>query len=270
MERKLGESEYKQKILEVLIKADRICREKGIGYMIACGTLLGAVRHGGFIPWDDDIDIMIRREDYPALKKAIDESDCGLHFLGVEDPENTNYPFAKICAEDTVLVERNFLPVEGLGAYVDVFLLDWLPSEEAARLRFHKRLVPLRKLAQHSSRVGYDKSGGAKTRLLRALAFRLTRPLDPRKLNRRLNRLCQSYKGPDRDWSGIAWSRRECYPRAAVEPFRPIVFEGHEFMGPADPDAVLRISYGDYMQLPPPEQRVKTHNFDCWYWEVRT
>lgn len=267
MAKRLLGDEYKKKVLEVMVKVDAVCRQNNIGYMIACGTLLGAVRHGGFIPWDDDIDIMIRRKDYAVLKKAVQKSNSGLRFIGMDDKENTVYPFAKICAADTMLEESNFRPVDGLGAFVDVFMMDWVPANEQKRARFHARLLRLRKLAQHSSRVSYSRSGSRKTDLLRFAAFWVTRLFDSGRLNRRLNRLCQSWRG-DKQWLGIAWSRRECYPLNLVEPFRPIAFEGHEFMGPSDPDGVLRLSFGDYMQLPPEEKRISEHFFQCWCREV--
>ena len=99
--KQLTMEEYKQVELGILIKIDKICREHNINYFLYAGTLLGAVRHQGFIPWDDDIDISMLREDYDKLAKIIQNGDYGINFIRIEENPDTIYPYGKICDTTT-------------------------------------------------------------------------------------------------------------------------------------------------------------------------
>ena len=132
--RKLTLDEYKAVVRDVLFKIDDICRENGLTYFLDSGTLLGAVRHKGFIPWDDDIDIAMFREDYNRLADIIQNGHYGLNFLRIEECPDTIYPYGKICDTSTTLVEKNFRTPEGYGAFVDVS-----PSITRLTIPMHKR-----------------------------------------------------------------------------------------------------------------------------------
>lgn len=258
--------EYKNVVLQVMVKLDKFCREHELRYMLAYGSLLGAVRHGGFIPWDDDMDILMPREDYDKLRELLRDNDLGLRFLDIETCPETIYSFGKVCDANTELWEDNFQTVPGMGAYVDIFPLDHLPADAASREKQRKYLRQLVRLIEHSSRVGYTKTNSPVTNLKRALAFYLTRCLNTQKLIRKLYRESVRYNDRDTGWQGLVWGTDE-YRTEELEPYGTILFDGHAFMAPADPDAVLRRQYGDYMQLPPEEERVYKHSLNCCWIE---
>ncbi len=265
MGRLIEDKEYKEIVLRVMVKLDSICRENGLRYMLAYGALLGAVRHGGYIPWDDDIDILMPRKDYEALRDIMKDTDTGLRFLDLETCPETIYPFAKVCDTNTEIWEHNFRPVPGLGAFVDIFPLDNLPADEGERLRLHRRWLRMIKLIGHSSRVAYTKSASWKTNFLRQTALLLSRGLNTLRLIQRLYKESDRFNDRDTGWMGVGWDPGIQFPVRELEPYGSVCFEGHEFMAPADIDAVLRRSYGDYMTLPPEEKRVSWHNFSCRY-----
>ena len=139
--RRITDEEYKQIVLDILLRIDHLCKHNNLRYMISYGTLLGAVRHQGFIPWDDDIDIVMPRKDYDLLCKVVNKSDCNLRFLCPETSEDTIYPYGKICDIRTKLKESNFIEVEGYGAYVDVFPLDYLPDSDKEEMKLYKKSI---------------------------------------------------------------------------------------------------------------------------------
>ena len=127
---------------------DRVCRENGIGYSIAYGTLLGAVRHHGFIPWDDDVDVVVTREDYNKLRRLLnsqlDENHC---FVCAEDDKRFAAPLAKVIDKRTVLRQlEHHSDRMDLGVYIDIFVLDYIPDDPEKRLKALKKSVLMRKM----------------------------------------------------------------------------------------------------------------------------
>lgn len=125
------------RILNILLALDRVCKEHNLRYYLWAGTMLGAIRHKGFIPWDDDLDIAMPRKDYDLLmKNAKDWMPEPFEVVSYEtDAENYPLPFAKIQDGSTTLIERMHLSYLG-GIYLDVFPLDGMPSSSLER-RLH-------------------------------------------------------------------------------------------------------------------------------------
>ena len=259
--------EYKSVVLEVLVSIDRICRENGLTYMLMYGTLIGAVRHSGFIPWDDDIDIAMPREDYYKLADIIAKQETGLNFLTIDNCPDTIYPYGKICDTRTVIKEKNFKQVSGYGAFVDVFPLDYMPDDQAEREKYCRDCRKLIIWITHSSRTGYEHSGNLKTDLSRALAFCAGKAMNTqrliRKLDDKLKRFDQEHGKTA--YMGIPWGyyADKLYPASLLEELTELEFEGHHFFAPKEYDKVLRMRYGDYMKLPPENERVYLHSLDC-------
>ena len=128
--RKYIDSEESKRIqLEILDGIDRFCTQRGLRYSLAYGTLIGAVRHKGFIPWDDDIDLMMPRPDYDRLRKEFQAD--GLYLVDLADRDDCVETFLKVCKSGTVMVDKNF-GRELWGVNVDVFPVDGAPSEDLA------------------------------------------------------------------------------------------------------------------------------------------
>ena len=116
--------------LEMLIEVDRICQKHNIQYSLDGGTLLGAVRHKGFIPWDDDIDIGMKREDYTIFTQQFNHGDNKRYsFHCLENDKNYLYPMGKVLDNATVLYEPNKEYGYQIAVYIDVFVYDHIPSD---------------------------------------------------------------------------------------------------------------------------------------------
>lgn len=266
--RKLSIEEYKSLVLEVLVKIDKICRENGLTYMLMYGTLIGAVRHQGFIPWDDDIDIAMPRADYYKLENIIEKQNVGLNFLTIDNCPDTIYPYGKICDTKTIIKEKNFKQVNGYGAFVDVFPLDYMPDDQKEREKYCKSCRKLIIWITHSSRTSYEHSRNLKTNLLRALAFWAGKAINTQRLIRKLDGTLKRFDQEHETTSfiGIPWGyyAENLYPAYLLEELTEVKFEGHPFFAPKEYDKVLRMRYGDYMKLPPENERVFLHSLECY------
>ena len=127
--RKVESQEYKEIVLDIMKRIDKICEIERIEYCLFYGALLGAVRHGGFIPWDDDIDLIMLRSEYDRLRDAITaHPEYNLNFIDISTNSKTIYPFAKVCDVRTINFDEDFVDVDGYGAFVDIFPYDYLPD----------------------------------------------------------------------------------------------------------------------------------------------
>lgn len=261
----LTSEEYKKRLLSVLIKIDKICRENDIRYAIFYGTLLGSVRHGGFIPWDDDIDIAMTRKDYSLLRKYIaDHPELELNFIDADNQKDTIYICGKICDKKTVVKEGCFKSVDGLGAFVDVFPLDNLPDDDKERKRFKSHARHMAKIVQHSAQLNPGKPRGLKHAILLYLSFVYSHCFSTYKTIKRLNKYCVKYNNIETVHVGVPYVV-PYFKKTDLEELIDLPFEGHMFKGPKNYDSVLRDTYGDYKKLPPPEKRIN-HLVEC-YWK---
>ncbi len=260
---KLTPDEYKRVVLNILIKIDDLCRKNGIKYMIFYGTLLGAVRHKGFIPWDDDIDIIMKRDEYEKLLGIIHNTDCGLNFISIETNPDTIYVGGKICDTSTIMHEKHFKSVEGYGAFVDVFPFDYATNDSKIREKEQRNLRRYALLLAHSSRTGFEKGKSIKTIILRTLVFIISRPMNTQNMIRKLHSFVIRQNTIHSDFYRILYG--DTFPVADLDRVSDIEFEGHVFMAPADPDKILRKLFGNYMQLPPESERINKHQLECYY-----
>lgn len=273
--------------LQVLEEIDRICRKYKIKYAMDSGTLLGAVRHHGFIPWDDDVDVAFTRPNYEMfLKVAARELPEGMHLLLPEELQDGNafYDFtARIIYEKSSVhpdnAQMRFYEGKLNHLWVDLFVLDRLPEKETAarRAKFIQKVIYGMAMA-HRDRLDFSKySLGDKLRVgLLAAVGRLI-PM------RTLYTLQQKTAGKDsrkESRRGLSRSRKDIRPSAGkwyYSNYQPdylyvtlqgdwcettvdLEFEGAKFMAPKGYDQVLRQIYGDYETLPPKEKRVPSHS----------
>ena len=261
--RELDIVEYKKVTFEVLKKIDKICRQHGINYFLFAGTLLGAVRHKGFIPWDDDIDICMLRADYDRLAHIIQEGKYGLNFIRIEEHPDTFFPYGKICDTNTVMVEKNFKTIKGYGAFVDVFPFDFLPNSGKKRLKINKKFFRRYQLLQHSARVSFEVSDSRMTNLKRRAAFIISRFFNAHKIAKKMNDDFKSLNEKPTDYVGLGWHKTAWLYDDYCE-VSEVEFEGNCFFAPKNPDRVLKAHFGDYMKLPPEEKRVSNHQLKCY------
>ena len=246
--------------LELLKEVDRICRKRGIKYNIIAGTMLGAVRHGGFIPWDDDADVAMLRDEYEKFREAVrDELDPDeFYFQEIRDTPGYRWGYGKLRKKDTLFLRQHqeHMPYEQ-GVFIDIFPLDAVPDPLPLRAVKNFECFAVRKTLW--SRVGKkaDKSV-AKRMLFGALDLIPERAVT----GYFHNMVKRAAKIKRSKWVRILMfptpNRQFAYKREWYEGYEDVSFEGVIFRGVVSPDDYLTFKFGEYMDLPPESER-KAH-----------
>lgn len=241
------------------------CKNNNLRYYIIGGTMLGAVRHKGFIPWDDDIDVAMPRKDYDKLCSIMADSGRGQYRLEFPGKENKDYTylFAKIYDTQTTLTENKRQPITR-GLYIDVFPLDGIGNEyKQAHENFRKIQ---RRMQIYDTAVCAFRKHRAWYKNMALIFGRIICPLfvSERKLNDGIRRLCTQYDFDNSEYAGNLvgnWGSKEIMPRSYFGTPAEYDFESIKVYGPEEPDKYLSALYGDYMKLPPEEKRVSHHDY---------
>ena len=243
------------RMLEILIVVDKICKKHNISYWLDGGTCLGAVRHGGFIPWDDDIDIAVMRKDYYKLC-AILKKELPDNLVFQDKTTDKNYPslFAKVrdkhsCLREEYVKDRQF---KEQGVFIDIFPIEKGVKRVKAFVDFFYRRAFRRLHGLAANKYELIIAGlmwiPSCCLVYVARFFNFLLPT---------NALIYAY--------GVTTLKHYQLNKKDFLPVKPIMFEGMIFMGPANSDAYLKRLYGDYMQVPPPEKRM-SHATELEIW----
>lgn len=248
--------------LEILKVVHEFCISHDIKYSLYAGTGIGAVRHGGFIPWDDDIDIVMTRHYYNIFVKKWNENPVEDYFLQNSYTENNiNFDHSKIRKNNTVLLSEGDELNEGhQGVWIDIFVWDKIPDRKLS----HKKMIfyaYLRNVFNRGNRVRSNDS-------LKKMVVKKFLRLIPSKIRssqvKKINKIIQSYKDMKIDYHWVDFSVASCFdvlfPPEIVKQYISIKFEGYSFMIFKDYDEMLKLEYGNYMQLPPKDEQVCKHN----------
>lgn len=244
--------DHQQALVGILREFDRVCRELEIPYVLFAGTALGAVRHGGFIPWDDDVDVMMLRPDYERfLREAERVLDTGRFFLQKEFSDHWPMFFSKLRLNGTACLEK-YHPKDPLihqGVYMDIFPCDnALDSEPGRRLQFLASKVVI---AKSLYKRGYDTDSTAKKFFMTACRLLPMKPfLALTRMGKGDGGTVHSFLGGARGYG------KNVFPRAYFTERCEAGFEGGQYPISAHYDELLKLLYGDYMRLPPPQERV--------------
>lgn len=245
------------RMLKVVEAIDQTCREHNLSYGIFAGSLLGAVRHKGFIPWDDDMDILMPRPDYERFiqhcKEWLPEP---YEFVCAENDPKYPLPFGKVQDSSTTIIERLHLSYLG-GIYVDVFPLDAVPSSIIKRKLHFARYSFLRQALYWIHRDPY-RHGHGPSSWVPLLTRKLT---TMESLQRKIRKLLNKY---DYETTQLVADYTDglkgVMPKSVEGVYAPCVFEGKTLMGIKDCDTYLTQIYGDYMKIPDGEHQ-RQHNF---------
>ena len=257
-----------QKDLEILDEVARVCSLLNITYMLSSGTALGAIRHRGFIPWDDDIDIMMPRVDYDRFMREAPEVIDSNFFVQsyLSEPKHPSF-YMKVRANGTVMRERSYASADRhLGVFIDVFPLDRVPDGHFVRrletLAYHY-FDALRHMT--TWRICCRKAHPVR-RILRCSLYPLARLIGLRRINRWEDR----FRGRNRNNQSAASTAADClvgrygtyfdwslFSRTILVPF-----EGRHFPIMIGYDAYLIRLYGDYMTPPPEDMRKSRHQLE--------
>ena len=251
--------------LDMLVEFDRVCRAHGIAYTIFGGTLLGAVRHKGYIPWDDDADIAMLREDYERFRSVANEMDPSICFFQdhLSDPEY-RWGYGKLRRTGTkyVRVGQEHLKCK-TGVFVDVFPMDDVPLGVGGQILQDFWCMCLRKVLW--SEVGrLDPRVSAPLRAWFSLlskipakvVYALAAPMERKSTDDSPNRVrTLMFPATGTLYRENPLEERYAMPKEWFKDLSEYEFEGKRLMGTRDFDAILTYIYGDYMQLPPEDRR---------------
>lgn len=247
--------------IEILTQIDTLCKKHDIPYSMYSGTQLGAVRHQGFIPWDDDMDVCMERTDYERFCKIWQEETPEGFVL--QDPRKLEYStinHAKVMKLNTAFGSKEDYAMPGFhGIFVDVFVMDRVPTE-----KFKKMMLKIMASLRLVYTRGYPitKKGKFFENLSRIM-LKL-----PAGMKKNIRDYCERYVSRYRDYEGdYCLMSLACpeelsmeFPADTTRNVEDVPFEGKMFSNSKEADKILRIVYGDYMQLPPESEQICKHN----------
>jgi len=268
--KELEKSAYKRIPLEILNHFADFCESHGLHYSLAYGTLLGAVRHKGFIPWDDDVDVLMMRDDYERFREIYTSE----RYPFVDMVVDKNHPvvMGKLYDSNTIIYTYGHIKRK-YGLFIDIFPVDNVPMDEDERRKWLNKIHTWRKLNQllhMSAKDLKDKNINACKKKLYYFVGKL--PITSF-VHHRIESLCCKYRDVDTELVGVPLFMfyyegnkiREMYPKSIFNGYSCVEFENRQYMAMKGYEEFLVLAYGDYMKLPPEEQRVGPHNIIAYY-----
>lgn len=257
--------------LEIAKEVKRICLLNDIDYFLDSGTLLGAVRHKGFIPWDDDIDIGMKRLDYEKFI-SIAGNEIKKDFLLQTWQSDDNYalPFAKVRKNNTVFIERGAEKSKAHnGIYIDIFPYDSYPISDIARLKQGTLLYIIKRMLLAKCKYTPWAGDSKEKRIIKTIVYFFLQIISivytKKSLISKYNSVAQKYNNDKNkshlmyEQAGAARYGEWVVPESCFNDFIELKFEDTFFQCPKEYDIYLESVYSNYMELPPEEERINRH-----------
>lgn len=273
-ERQLSLEELQSRMLEMLLEFDDFCTKYHLHYYLAYGTLLGAIRHQGFIPWDDDTDLWMPRDDYEKLLQY-SEINSWIKVISHRNQNGCRHPFCYINLIDkkTRMVSKLMGEKSGKGVFVDIFPLDYIPSNKVIAKVLCFRMKLLTKLLWFTE-ASYENSNkkGIKVFIKNCIIF-FMHQINQKKLadkiefiaaKKRKSNLHLTLYTQTSETIGIDLGTIKSF-----ELVRYGLFEEKRLRIPREAERLLTLEYGNYKKLPPEEER-QGHHFTKFYWKNET
>lgn len=252
--------------LKILLKIDKVCEKNNIKYFLEGGTLLGAIRHGGFIPWDDDVDLIMLRDDYERFI-SISNGELPEQYFVQTNESDKNFPFGF-----ARVLDRNSRFPDGTNVKFETgFCIDIFPIDNAHDIKLiHNinlfKIKLIQGLSKSKISLEIENYNNAIARFAVKVTSTIGRLFSTRSLMNLQKKIALSSNEKETKYKccySYPFSYLSClFPSDAYKEIEMVKFEGHPFPVPKKWDNILTILYGDYMTLPPIEERVPLHDFE--------
>jgi len=267
--REIGLTELKEIQIDILDFVDDFCKRHHIKYFLTGGTLIGAVRHKGYIPWDDDIDLCMLRDDYDRFLNLFPkESQSKYKIYSNTLGEKYPIPFVKVANIQTLLKEDVIIPSD-IGVNIDIFPLDTIPIDKKLQKKLYRKfglyfgMLQMKEILWSSKRSFHNN-------LIMIISRYLLKAVPYSFILKKINENAVKYKDIDSPLCGdLVWGYgiREITKKENFRDSIDCEFEGKIYPVPVGYDSYLQGVYGNYMMLPPEEKRVSSHNVEAWWRE---
>ena len=266
--RAITKRDQKKISLELLAYFDKVCREHDIKYSLTGGTLLGAVRHSAFIPWDDDVDVFLARPEYEKLEKAFDNEGKRFVFANRNTQKKFNFVYSRILDTKTLITESPNTRNAGAGLFLDICVVDGLPNNRLLRkihMLYMRALVRCCRATIHNTDKAYHRRGRLFVMMKSIIRALTTHQFWNRRMEKAMNRFSFEKSKFVGNFTS-QYGNREMLHKEAFDSYYDIWFEGHKYMICQGYQEYLQRIYGsNYMALPP-KSKQKGHHVYKAYW----
>lgn len=262
--REIRTIELKSIQLDILQKIDSFCQENNINYFLSYGTLIGCIRHNGYIPWDDDIDICMPRPDYERFITLFNKNTDQHKVIEHRIENSYKLPFAKVYNTNTIMNEDMYIK-DSFGVYIDIFPIDGINSSKQI-----KQSLFLNKLLNTKRAIINNNKRSILKRALLTLGKAIIYPITIHYIINKITKIATATSYVDAKFvANIVSPYGECeiMPKEYFNELNTHSFEGKNFKIPKEFDKYLKSIYGEYMVLPPIEKQISHHSFEAWWKE---
>lgn len=254
----ITDQEHKALLLDMVIYLAEVCKENNLRFFLEGGTLIGQVRHHGFIPWDDDFDIAMFRDEYEQLCQIL-SNNKPYRIITHENSKGYSNFFAKLVDTRTKITSPDYYDSEDLGVFIDIFPLDKVPISKLQQFFYFNRIWYLRKISIFTILKNVKISNPL------FLPWLIFKRLNRIKIIEKANRIAKHYNSSkSTELTNILGSFKKyvLFPADYYSETIYIEFEKISLPAPVGFDSYLQVIYGDYMQLPPLEERIGHHDYN--------
>lgn len=266
--KKMTNDEYKERLLTMFSYFNEFCKKNNIEYSLIGGSLIGAIRHNGMIPWDDDIDVVMSLSNYKKLQNIM-ENDCNnndYYFCNHINNSSYFYPYIKLIDKKTIIKnENNYKTIDNYGIFIDIFCYNYLPDNKILQKLYFVKLLILKSIISGYANSSIKK--GDKYKYIKIFGKFFAKILGIKRILQLYNNLTLKERKKSKNlisnWPSYALSK-EIQDSNIINEYINHNFDGINASIFKKYDLILKRTYGDYMILPPKEER-KTHNIET-YW----
>lgn len=255
--------------LKILLEFDKICRKQNFKYSLGGGTLLGAIRHKGFIPWDDDIDVMMPRPDYDAFLDFCKKNNTDFKVITYELEPAYYGLFAKLSDRNSKIIDDVLKTDFTIGVNIDIFPLDGLGNSYKEAIKIFQKTEISREILNAALWKKYKKSKthGYIYEPIRFIMYILSRISNPQILLKKVDDTNKQIAFNSSKYAGCicgSYRLKEIMKQNIFTHYIDVQFENHYLKAIKNYDEYLQKHYGNYMQLPPKNQQITHHTYKAF------